>query len=135
MKPFIIWLVIAIILFGGLSGFTHYRMMINPQKILVALDTSYSMKDVWHKIPTILKELEKRPYTVFCLVSEKRIIHGWSDDLNPGKINPYAPRDFSKLTGKNHYPEIEKADKKILITTALPGETRNFKGWEIIRIQ
>ncbi len=135
MKPFAIWLVIALILFGGLSGFTHYRMMKNPEKILVAVDTSYPMKDAWHNLPEILKKLEKKPYSVFCLVSEKHIIRGWSDRLDIGKITPYAPRDFSKLIGKDHYPEIDKADKKILITTALPGETENFRGWEIIRIQ
>jgi hypothetical protein len=134
MKPFVIWLVLVFIVFGAISGVYHLYLSNSPHKVLVAIDSSFSMKAVWSQVPSILRQLEERRYTTFSLVTEKNKIHSWAPALQLGALIPYAPRDFAKLIGNGQYPEIGEAQQKYLITDPEGAQNNNFKGWTVIQL-
>ena len=135
MKPFIIWTVITLIVFGVCSGGYHFYLGENPRKILVAVDSSFPMKAAWARVTQILETLDDQRYAAFSLVTEKNKIHSWRPELNLGTIVPYAPPDFSKLTGGEKYSEIDEALQKYLITTDTEAsQSKDFKGWTIIQL-
>ncbi len=134
MKPFIIWLVLTIILFGAISVSYHVYLESHPQKILVAVDASFPMKTVWSQVPQKLHEIENRRYALYCLITDKNRIHDWSSRLQLGTIAPYAPQDLSKLLDSSKYSEIEEAGEKYLITTSDAAQLNQFNGWTIISL-
>ena len=133
MKAFLLWMGITTLVFTGLFGAYHFYLIQSPRKILIAVDSSYPMKEVWSQIPSALEQIAKKRYAHFCLVTEKNKLHDWSAQPDMDKILPYAPRNFSRLTGNARYPEIGQAQKCYLITNA--AETGEFGGWEIIRLK
>jgi hypothetical protein len=134
MKPFIIWIVITLLVFGTSSAAYHLYLEKSPRKILVAVDSSFSMKEVWNQVPQTLRTLEGQRYVTYSLVTEKNKIHSWSPELKLGTIVPYAPRDFSKLIGNAKYPEVEEAQQKYLITDPDGAQSNNFRGWTVISL-
>jgi hypothetical protein len=135
MKPFLVWLAIVILVFGGLGGGYHAMLLQNPRKVLVAVDSSFQMKSAWSRVPNLLDSLDNDRYTVYTLVTEKNPIHSWKSTLNLGALVPYAPLDLAKLTGPEKYPEIEQAAQKYLITTDQTlSSNPDFKEWTIIQL-
>ncbi len=135
MKPFVIWIIITLIVFGTCSAAYHLYLEKNPRKILVAVDSSFLMQAVWPQVPQALEAIANRRYTVFSLVTEKNRIHSWSPNLQLGTLVPYAPQDFLKLTNSTEYPEIAEAMQKYLITTNIEAsQSKDFKGWIIIQL-
>ncbi|GBC63935.1 hypothetical protein DENIS_4935 [Desulfonema ishimotonii] len=134
MKPFGIWLIISLLGFGGLGSASHLYLSRHPRKVLVALDSSFPMKPVWPRVDQTLETLGRRRYTQFGLITEKNRIHSWAPRLTPGRITPYAPRDFSKLENATGYPETEAADEKILLTNATQEHLARMDTWEVIRL-
>ena len=133
MKPFIIWLVFTVFVFGASSGAYHLYLEKSPRKILVAVDSSFSMKAVWNQVPQALKTISAdQRYVTFSLVTEKTRIHSWSPELKLDSVVPYAPRDFSKFLDSGKYPEIDEAQQKYLITDSDGAQSNNFKGWTVI---
>lgn len=135
MKPFLIWLVITILVFGGIGGGYHAMLTQNPRKVLVAVDSSFQMKSAWPRVPDLLDSLDNHRYTTYSLVTEKKLIHSWEFTLTLNGVVPYAPADYSKLIGPEKYAEIGQAQRKILITTDQTlASNPDFKGWEIIQL-
>ncbi len=133
MKAFALWAGITILVFIGLFGAYHFYLIQSPRKILIAVDSSYPMKEVWPQISSALEQIAQKRYARFCLVTEKNKIHDWALRPDMDKILPYAPRNFSRLTGNAQYPEIGQAQKCYLITNAVRPE--GFDGWEIIYLK
>lgn len=135
MKPFLIWLVIAVLVFGGIGGGYHAMLTRNPRKVLVAVDSSFQMKSAWPRVPELLDSLDNQRYTAYGLVTEKNPIHSWKSMLELGNVVPYAPADFSKLTGSGKYPEIDAAGQKYFITTdTAVTSNKEFKDWNILQL-
>ena len=135
MKSFIIWFVITVLVFGGIGGGYHAMLNQNPRKVLVAVDSSFQMKSAWSRVPELLDSLDNQRYTSYSLVTEKNPIHSWQSRLELGNVVPYAPADFSKLTGPEKYPEIDQAAQKYLITTDTTVASKNeFKGWTVLQL-
>ena len=135
MKAFSIWLGLTLLVFGSSSGTYHWYLQTHPQKILVAVDTSFLMQPVWQQMPQVLQQIGDQRYATFSVVTDKNKIHSWSPQLNLGTPVLYAPRDFSKFTGSAKYPEIDEATQKYLITTSLEtSQMSNLKGWTIIQL-
>ncbi len=133
MKPFLIWIVSTLVVFGMFGGVYHFYLENNPRKILVAVDTSFPMKAVWGLVPQTLETIAEQRYTTFALVTEKNKIHSWSASLHSMKTVPYAPRKFSKLIEKE-YQEIDDATEKYFVTNASADETEKLKEWTILQI-
>ena len=134
MKPFGIWLILACLVFGGMSVAYHLYLSSNPRKVLVAVDSSFSMKSAWPRVSEKLEEIAKRRYASFSLITEKNKIHSWDDGLTLGKIVPYAPRNFTKLADSSAYPELDEAGEKYLITNREGAKESTLKGWTIIQL-
>ena len=134
MKPFITWLIIAGVVFGGMSGAYHLYLSSNPRLVLVAVDSSFSMKSAWPRVDDKLEGLTGQRYTNFSLVTEKNKIHGWSESLSLGKVVPYAPRDFAKLADSSAYSELDEADEKYLITNSEGAKESSLTGWTVIQL-
>jgi hypothetical protein len=134
MKAFLLWLAIAVSVFAGSGAGYHLYLTQHPRKVLIAIDSSFDMNPVWRQVQAVLEKTQQQRYTRFCVVTEKNKVHGWMmPPTDIGKITPYAPRDFSKLVGKEKYPEIGQAQKRYLITNA--AQTQEFDGWEIVRLK
>lgn len=120
MKLFIIWLVLFILLFGGLSVFYNILLNANPTKILIAVDTSYFMSTSWQNVTDRIKEFESKRYTKYALITDKRLIHSWNNELKYNEIEnikPYGPRELENFSNSNNkYQEIKQADRIVVFT-------------------
>ncbi len=134
MKIFIIWLTATLLLFGSISFGLHSFLEKNPRKVLIAVDTSFSMGSFELQIRETYEKIVKNRtrYAEFALITEKNKIHGWLTTLKPQKMTFYAPKDFLKLTGSNKVNEIDEATEKYLITDANNDQTKRLNNWNII---
>ena len=132
MKLFATWTLTLILSFGMFSGAYHLYLNNNPRKILVVVDSSFAMQPVWHRIPPLLEKIDRRRYSVYGLITEKSRIHGWTEQLNLGKVSPYAPRSFSGLN-EAKYPEIAEASELYLVTNAEAAQLHDFQGWRVLQ--
>jgi len=132
MKLFATWALTFIVAFGTLSGAYHLYLNNNPRKILVVVDSSFAMQSVWNRIPQMLEHIDRRRYSVYGLITEKGRIHGWTDQLNLGKVSPYAPRSFSGLS-EVKYPEIAEASELYLVTNAEAAQLHDFQEWRVLQ--
>lgn len=134
MKAFIKWLIIALVIFGGVSLGYHFYLESSPRRILVVIDSSFPMSQVWEKVPGILSGLENKKYSKYALASDKGLIHGWKDELTLGRTVPYAPRNLKQLETRLYLNEIKDASEIYLVTNAGSDEVKLPKGWTIIRM-
>lgn len=135
MKPFLLWLVIAIVVFGALGGGYHAALTQHPRTVLVAVDSSFQMKSAWARVPDILDSLDNERYTQYALVTEKAEVHGWQPELQLGSMVPYAPLDVTNLAGPNRYAAIDQAARKYFITTDGSLQSNpEFRDWTIIQL-
>lgn len=134
MKAFVKWLLIAFIIFGGSAAGYHFYLESSPRKILVVVDASFPMSQVWDKIPDVLAGLENRKYAIYALASDKALIHGWMDGLKLGRAVPYAPRNLKDLANRLAISEIREASEIYLVTSAGPDEISGIGGWKIVHV-
>jgi hypothetical protein len=133
MKTFVIWLVGTLVAFGVLGGSYHLMLTGDPRKVVVIVDSSYPMTDVWPRVPKILRGLDDERYAVFSLLSEKSDVHGWQARLELGQLTPYGPRNFEKLGSGRTLPENTEAARVYFVTNAPAADLEPFDGWEIVR--
>ena len=134
MKPFVVWLILAVFGFGGLAGGYHSYLQENPRRIAVVVDTSYDMTAVWPRVEPELMQIGAARYSAFSLVTDKRVIHGWQPRLRASLAEPYGPRDFAKLRELASAPEITGAEKVYFLTNAPAAEIAPFTGWQIVSL-
>lgn len=125
------WLALAVTTFAGLGAGYHGYLQTHPRQVVVVVDSSYPMLEVWPQVAAVLDDLGRRRYTQFFLSTEKSVVHEWSDRLQTGRITPYAPRDFSRLNGL--LPPAANAEVYFL-TNAESALTESFAGWHVIRL-
>jgi hypothetical protein len=119
MKQFFIWLVVFLGLFAGLSAYYHLDLSAHPNKLLVAIDESYKMQSVSSvKIKEVLNSLKNRNYTQFGLITTKRNIHSWQNNLGWDSLQGYGPRDLENLLNANLYPQVKEANLVYILTNA-----------------
>ena len=123
MKPFLIWLVLALLGFGGLAGGYHGYLQDNPRRIAVVVDTSYDMTAVWPRVEPELTEIGAARYSAFSLVTDKRVIHGWQPRLRASLAEPYGPRDFAKLRELGIGAGDRRAPKRSISSPTRPPPT------------
>ena len=133
MKSFVLWLALTLGAFGGLGGGYHLALESEPRRVAVVVDSSFAMKPVWHRVSPLLRDLSRRKYSEFSLMTEKGPVHGWAPRLSAGKLSPYAPRDFAALEGGGRFPELDEASEVFFITNAPASDTADFGGWTIVR--
>ncbi len=133
MKPFGLWLAVALAAFGGLAAAYHLALTAAPHRVLVVVDSSFAMKDDWPGVKRTLNGFEARRYSEFALITEKRRVHGWRATLRPGRLTAYAPRDFAKLADGTAFPEIAEAAEIHFLTNAPDDALEPFDHWRLIR--
>jgi hypothetical protein len=133
MKPLAIWLAGFALLFGSYGGISHAIRSNDPQRVLVVVDSSFPMTDVWDQVAAELDRIDDRRYAEFSLATEKRSIHSWANKLTLGAIDPFAPCGFDEIVA---YPAVTEADEVLLITTegscertALPSD------WSVVELE
>lgn len=132
-KLFSIWLVIAVLGWGGAAGAEHWRLTQEPHRLAVVLDSSYPMAIDWDRALELVRQLDHARYTVFAAFTEKGLVHSWSNELNFSRVTPYAPRDRERLGKLVQAPELAKAEQ-ILYVTSDPAPVVPA-GWEIVTVQ
>ena len=122
MKQFVIWLLILLVLFGGLSMFYHSYLNQNPRYILFAIDTSASMQSEWFKVLEYLKQYEGTRYTSFCVITTHQgAVQDWRMRLDvPGinNIKVYGPRRVENFLDSSRFPQLKKAQEVYVFTNA-----------------
>jgi hypothetical protein len=123
MKSFLIWLIVCVLILGGLSLVTHRQMSAYPTRIVVAFDESYYMKDAWPRIASRLKPYTGRRYTEYFVISNKNRISGdWEKELSLDRF--HQTRLFldefpvEDLINSRKYPELKQADRIIVLTAS-----------------
>ncbi len=120
MKRFLIWLAVYILAFSGFGAAYHIYSDSHPQKIIIALDTSFTMNSSQTELRRELTSLDKNRYSEFCFVDALTQIADWQDNTHLRKaITYYGPRDLEKLAA-NAAQALEKydGDRIIFITNA-----------------
>ncbi len=118
MQAFLLWCVLAIGLYSGLGAAYHAYLTSHPRKILIALDTSYPMRPVWEQVHAMVQALPQPRYSECSVITDKGRLHGWQPVPQLGNVQPYAPRDLTKLLDTQQYPEITAADTVYVVTNA-----------------
>jgi len=130
MKAFAIWFVGVAASFGVLSVATD--ALTTTTRVVVAVDSSFPMTEVWRQVPGTLDRLDDRERAEFTLVTEKSAVHSWQLELALGAVDAYAPCDFDEIES---HPEIADADELILITTDASCDPGSLSSdWEIITL-
>lgn len=135
MRALAIWLAIAAAGHGALAAGYHLYLTSSPRRLAVVLDSSFPMRPVWSQVEGALDRLGERRYTVFSLFTEKSRVHGWSPRFRPGRVTPYAPRDFAGLAALAATGELAEADEVVMITNATDAETGAPSGWRVERLR
>lgn len=134
MKRFALWFAATTAVYGAVAGGWHLYLKANPHNLAVVLDASYPMQADWPKLGSQLDRIADRRYTRFALATEKGLQHGWDSALHPGRVTPYAPRDFERLRSlRDSLPELRDADEVWFITNAANPELEPFADWMIVR--
>lgn len=125
MKRFFIWFIFFFIFMVIISISTHFYMSSNLKKIVIAVDSSYNMINIWDKT---VKEVERycnNLYTKYSLITDKFLIHSWQDKVLQEKLNnirPYGPRELDVFYDTGRYKEVEEANIVYIFTN-----DNNFK--------
>ncbi|MCP3868661.1 MAG: hypothetical protein GY703_11310 [Gammaproteobacteria bacterium] len=133
-KTFLIWFLVAAGLFGIVGGGLHLYLKGQPERILVAVDSSFTMQPRWPDVMETLENLNAgERYSEFALITEKRPVHGWQSDLNLGGTRVYGPRRLDRLVGQEAPFGLESPDRRLFITSR-PEDTEPLResGWEIV---
>lgn len=127
MKPLAFWVVGLLVVLGGFGLIVN--LVRETTRVLVVVDSSFPMTEVWDRVAGELDEIDDRRYSEFALATEKSLVHSWSQELRLGAATPFAPCDFGEIAA---YTEIADADDLILITTSASCSTESFSDWSII---
>ena len=135
MPIFFLWLGIAVICYGSISGSYQVYLERNPHKVLVVIDTSQEMQPAWPSVHPLLQKIGARRHSIFALVSEKDVIHDWAPMLLLDDTTPQGKRDFSRLTAKENHLDLSTEPKVYFITNAVQNELNSapFTDWHIYR--
>jgi hypothetical protein len=135
VKALAIWLGMAVAVMGTFAiGYNFWRTS-NPEQVLVVVDSSFPMEEVWRHVPAELDDIDDRRYAEFALVTDKESIHSWSDTLDLGDVTPFAPRDLERFSQDAPYPEFDEASEVILVTNADPAEVEGITDWKVVTIE
>ena len=127
MKPLAFWVVGLLVVLGGFVVIVN--LVRETSRVLVVVDSSFPMTQVWDRVPGELDEIDDQRYSEFALATEKSLVHSWSPELRLGPVTPFAPCDFGDIAA---YTEIADAEDLILITTSTSCSTEAFSDWSII---
>ena len=116
MKAFIVWLIIFVALYAGLSVPYHVYLQRHPRRVLIAVDTSYPMRSAWQQVSATIAAIPKERYSQFSVITDKTKIHSWQNQAKLGNVQLYGPRDLGKLLDRQRYPEINAARRIYLVT-------------------
>ncbi len=129
MKPLAFWVIGLAVALGIFVVVVN--VVRETGRVLVVVDSSFPMAEVWNRVPTELDEIDDQRYSEFALATEKSLVHSWSQELRLGAVTAFAPCDFDEITT---YTEVADADELILITTSTSCSTEAFSDWTIILI-
>jgi hypothetical protein len=119
VKRFLLWLAAAVVLFAGLGLGSHFYLTARPRRIVVAVDTSFSMQASQPEVRAILERIAATRYSSFSLLTDKLRVHGWQPSLAASQLlTYYGPRDLALLVDANRFPELAQADRVVVITDA-----------------
>ncbi len=135
MRRFLVWLAVTVAVFAGVSVPYHLYLRDNPRRVVVAVDTSYSMEADGAQVRTDLQRLGALRYARFSLLTDKVRVHGWQDELQADKaLSFYGPQDLSALADRGRYPELSEADEVYVLTNAADvGALRSLPGLRVVR--
>lgn len=134
MKALVVWLLVVGAVFGAAMGIYVFVQSSDTERVFVVVDSSFPMTDDWAEVADVLDDLDDQRYAEFALATEKQSVHTWDDELLLAGVNPYAPRDLSRVLAPDGYPEQPEADRLVLVTNAPAAELEQLTAWEIIRV-
>ena len=131
MRPFAIWLAAFVVVFGVFALVTNNVR--ETDEVFVLVDSSFEMQDVWTRVAVELDRIDDERFSEFALATEKSVVHDYQERLRIGDVVPFAPCDNEQL---GRYPQIETADRLVMITTEGSCLTEGLSGdWEIIELE
>jgi hypothetical protein len=130
VRPFAIWLAAFVVVFGIFAFVTNNVR--ETDEVFVLVDSSFAMQDVWTRVAVELDRIDDERYSEFALATEKSVVHGYQERLRMGDVVPFAPCNNDRL---DEYPQVQTADRLVLITTDGSCLTEGLEGdWEIIEL-
>ena len=136
MKTLMLWLAVhAAICAGAVHALALHEETRPPQRIAIAVDASFSMREVWEDVPKVLETIEaSHPGSQFLVVTQPGKIGGWNARPRLEGAQPFAPRQIATLAAMDVWAG---ADRVYLVTNA-PDESievpddwtvRRGEGW------
>lgn len=115
MRALAAWLPVLLLVFGGYAFVTDRAMSQDPQRVLVIVDSSFLMSQVWGQVPQAVDALDGQRYTEYALATEKQLIHSWRAELDlDGDVTPFAPCVFDTV---DELAEVQQANRVVVVTT------------------
>ena len=99
MKAFVVWLALQSAVMGGAYAMAHSIEERAPaQRIGVAVDASFAMREDWGRVPRMLDDIARaHPKATFIVVTEPGSTGEWAERPSLGGARPFAPRRLEKL--------------------------------------
>ena len=134
MKTLLAWLVVhAAICTGAAAAVMHIERRAPPERVAIAVDASFAMREVWESVPKVLERIEARHGGAqFLVVTQPGKTGQWSARPRLEGARPFAPRQIESLRSMAVW---EEADQVYLVTNAPEGEIDVPGAWRIERAQ
>lgn len=133
MKPLAVWAAAVTLAFAGLAGVTSATR--GTDQVLVVVDSSFFMEDVWNRVPGEVRRIESRENAEFALVTVSdrvnELVHGYQSDIDSISNDPFGPCSFDQIDNSD---EAASADERILITSSESCVTSELDGWTVIEL-
>lgn len=133
MKPFLIWLGVAVTLWAGASFGTHAYLDNNPRRVVVVVDSSYPMTREINEARLVAESLDSGRYTVFAAYSDKGRIHDFANQIQLPRISAYGQADPDKLKAIAARPDVADATEVLFVTNNAAQEIP--AGWTVVKVQ
>lgn len=134
MKPLLAWLALALAGFGGLSTFTHLDRASRPEKVLVALDSSYGMAAREAGLDRALASLGAR-YSRYLIVDALSVLKPWSESpALAAKPAFFGDPDYAALRSEADRVAAREGATKVVFIVAGPAPAE-LAGREVVELQ
>lgn len=132
MKTLMLWFAIHTAIWTATVQALSWQQAGRPaERIGIAVDASFAMREVWESVPKVLETIEQRhPGSQFVVVTQPGRTGQWNARPRLEGAQPFAPRQLETLTAMEVW---ENAHRVYLITNA-PSETIDVPGhWTVER--
>ena len=136
MRRWTTWILAQAAFWGIAAGATHWHASEHPRRLAVVIDDSNPMHTQWARTLECARSATTgRRYHTYMVLTPKRILHPWSEQVPPtvgSALIPYGPRILDRAL---EHDALDQADDVLVVTNASTLPESAPKSWVSRRIE